>query len=115
MQTPRLCASLCLLGGLLPGTPAPGQQELRSVILSPPTARKSGAPRPPRHGSTQGYEIRDFDIEARLFGGFWVNLQTVTGNTSTFNSYPFGMTSTTGLRVRGRGGPLHPPGYMSLS
>lgn len=42
MKTPHLSASLCLLGGLLLGTPAPGQQEPRSVILTPPTARKSG-------------------------------------------------------------------------
>ena len=67
--------------------------------------------------SSQGYELRDFDIQYHV--GFptsrWVTLRGVDGNTNTLNAYIFNPTQTQRLRVRARSGPLHQPEYARIN
>ena len=65
--------------------------------------------------SSQGYELRDFDLQAEVGSNTWVTLRSVDGNTSTVGAYTFSPTTASRLRVRARSGPSVQPGHARIN
>jgi microsomal dipeptidase-like Zn-dependent dipeptidase len=65
--------------------------------------------------TTDGYLIRDYDIQ--WWNGFaWVNAVSINGNAVNFRSHPLGTSiTTTRLRISGRSGPNHQPGWVRVN
>lgn len=64
--------------------------------------------------TSSGYAIRDYDIQYWT-GSSWVTVASVNGNTSLTRTHLFGPITTTRLRVLGRSGPSHQPGYVRVN
>lgn len=64
--------------------------------------------------TSSGYALRDYDVQYWT-GSSWVNLASVNGNTSLHRTHIFGPVTTTRLRVLGRSGPSHQPGYVRVN
>lgn len=64
--------------------------------------------------TTSGYVLRDYDIQSWT-GSAWVSLATVNFNTATHRTHTFAPVTTTRLRVLGRWGPDHQPGYIRVN
>jgi microsomal dipeptidase-like Zn-dependent dipeptidase len=65
--------------------------------------------------TTSGFEVSAYDIEYWTGSG-WTPWLSVTGNVSAFRSHPgLSAISTTRIRVLGRLGPWHQPGYVRIN
>ncbi|HEX6872258.1 MAG TPA: discoidin domain-containing protein [Micromonosporaceae bacterium] len=64
--------------------------------------------------TSQGYEIRDFDIQV-WNGTTWVTVSTVVGNTATSVTLTFAPQTSRLVRVLGHSGPTSQPGYVRVN
>lgn len=64
--------------------------------------------------TTTGYALRDYDVQ-HFNGAVWVNLASESNNTAVHRTHAFAPLSTTRLRVAGRSGPSHQPGYVRVN
>lgn len=64
--------------------------------------------------TTGGYELRDYDIQLRVGGG-WTTVQSIRGNTAVQRDHRFAARFADGVRVVGISGPLHQMGYTRVN
>lgn len=64
--------------------------------------------------TSDGYPIRDYDIEY-WNGTSWVKAVIINGNTSLSRSHTVTPVMTSRIRVLGRSGPTHQPGYVRVN
>ncbi|MEV7232398.1 discoidin domain-containing protein [Polymorphospora sp. NPDC051019] len=64
--------------------------------------------------TSQGYPIRDFDIQ--VWNGItFITVAQVTGNTQLVRTVTFGQRTTRLVRLLGKHGPTHQPGYVRVN
>ncbi len=64
--------------------------------------------------TTSGYELRDYDIQLRIGGG-WATVQSIRGNTAVQRDHRFAARFADSVRVVGISGPTHQPGYSRVN
>lgn len=64
--------------------------------------------------TTSGYELRDYDIQLRVGGG-WTTVQSIRGNAAVQRDHRFAARFADAVRVVGLSGPLHQMGYSRVN
>jgi hypothetical protein len=64
--------------------------------------------------TSQGYPIRDFDVQV-WNGVTFITVGTVTGNTALSVTVTFPVRTSRLVRILGRSGPTHQPGYVRVN